>query len=51
MENEEIEVLCLLGEIEKCLRRNDDRELIEYFLKEKENVCIKFDEISNLLNE
>lgn len=51
LENEEIEVLRSLGEIEKFLRRNDDRELTEHLLKEKENVCTKLDEISNLLNE
>ena len=51
LENEEIEVLRSLGEIEKCLRRNDDRELTEHLLKEKENVCTKLDEISNLLDE
>ncbi|PFX23356.1 uncharacterized protein LOC111333043 [Stylophora pistillata] len=51
LENEEIEVLRSLGEIEKCLRRNDDKKLTEHLLKEKEDVCTKLDEISNLLNE
>ena len=51
LNDEEMKLLHSLGEIEKHLKRNDDKELTEHLLKEKEDVCTKLDEINNLLNE
>lgn len=51
LDDEEMGFLYLLGKIDKSFKMNDDEKLIEYFLKEKEDVCIKLDEINNLLNE
>lgn len=51
LDEEEVQLLRSLGEIDKQLKSNDDKELVEHLLKEKENVCTKLDEINNLLSE
>ena len=51
LDDEEMRLLHSLGKIDKALKMNDDEKLTEHLLKEKEDVCTKLDEISNLLNE
>ncbi|KAJ7376243.1 hypothetical protein OS493_035904 [Desmophyllum pertusum] len=51
LDDEELNLLHSLGEIDKHLKKNDNKELMEHLLKEKEDVCTKLDEINNLLNE
>ncbi|KAL9987736.1 hypothetical protein ACROYT_G002090 [Oculina patagonica] len=51
LDDEEMQLLRSLREIDKKLKNNDDKELVEHLLKEKEDVCTKLDEINSLLNE
>ena len=51
MEDEEAEILHSLEEIDKHLKKSNDKELVEHLLKEKEDVCTKLDEINDILNE
>ncbi|XP_020601327.1 uncharacterized protein LOC110040429 isoform X2 [Orbicella faveolata] len=51
LDDEEMRLLHSLGEIDKSLKMNEDEKLTEHLLKEKEDVCMKLDEINNLLNE
>ena len=51
LDDEEMQLLHSLREIDKHLKTNDDKELLEHLLKEKEEVCTKLDEINSLLNE
>ena len=51
LEDEESEILYFLQEIDKQLKKNNEKNLTEHLLREKEDVCTKLDEINNLLNE
>ena len=46
----ESEILHALEEVEKQLKKNSDKDFVEHLLKEKEEVCMKLDEINYLLN-
>lgn len=49
LEEEEMEVFNFLEKIDNELKERKEKDLLKYFLKEKEDVCIKLDEINNVL--
>ena len=51
LEDEESEILHALEGIDKQLKKNTEKDLVDHLLKEKEDICTKLDEINSLLNE
>ena len=51
LEDEESEILHSLEQIDKQLRQSNEKDLVDHFLREKEDVCNKLDEINNLLDD
>lgn len=46
-----MEIFDFLEKIDNELKERKEKDLLKYFLKEKEDVCIKLDEINNVLWE